>query len=82
MRESHASLRDDYSVSTPELDALAELLVSAGAHGARLTGAGFGGCVVSIAPSNAAERILETAKASYELAWVVSASNGAGPLTV
>ena len=80
MRESHASLRDDYAVSTPELDALAELLESAGAYGARLTGAGFGGCVVAIAPSAAAERILETAKASYELAWIVSASNGAGPL--
>jgi galactokinase len=78
MRESHASLRDDYVVSTPELDALVELLVSAGAHGARLTGAGFGGCVVSIAPSTAAEQILETAKKRYGLAWVVRASNGAG----
>ena len=79
MRESHTSLRDDYSVSTPELDALTELLESAGAHGARLTGAGFGGCVVAIAPRAAADRILETAKASYELAWLVSAANGAGP---
>ena len=40
MRESHASLRDGYSVATPELDLLLELLVSAGAPGARLTGAG------------------------------------------
>jgi galactokinase len=80
MRESHASLRDDYSVSTPELDRLTELLESAGAHGARLTGAGFGGCVVAIASRAAADRILETAKASYELAWVVRASNGAGPV--
>jgi galactokinase len=78
MRESHASLRDDYAVSTSELDALIELLESAGAHGARLTGAGFGGCVVAIASRAAADRILETAKASYELAWVVRASNGAG----
>ena len=81
MRESHASLRDDYAVSTPELDLLAELLESAGAYGARLTGAGFGGCVVSLVPSAAAERILETARASYELAWIVSASKGAGPMT-
>lgn len=78
MRESHASLRDDYVVSTRELDALTELLESAGAHGARLTGAGFGGCVVAIASSAAADRILETASASYELVWVVRASNGAG----
>lgn len=46
MSESHASLRDDYEVSTPELDALVTALEGAGALGARLTGAGFGGCVV------------------------------------
>ena len=44
---SHASLRDDFEVSTPELDALVAALVEAGAPGARLTGAGFGGCVVA-----------------------------------
>ena len=48
MLESHASLRDDYEVSTPELDLLVELLVERGAAGARLTGAGFGGCVVAL----------------------------------
>ena len=46
---SHASLRDDFEVSTPELDVLVEELVEAGALGARLTGAGFGGCVVGLA---------------------------------
>jgi galactokinase len=45
---SHASLRDDFRVSTPELGVLAQALVDAGAVGARLTGAGFGGCVVSL----------------------------------
>ena len=49
MLQSHASLRDDYEVSIPELDRLVELLVDAGAAGARLTGAGFGGCVVAVA---------------------------------
>ena len=49
MSASHASLRDDYSVSTPELDRLVELLVHEGAWGARLTGAGFGGCVIGVA---------------------------------
>jgi galactokinase len=49
MVESHASLRDDYEVSTPTLDALVERLVATpGVHGARLTGAGFGGCVVAL----------------------------------
>lgn len=50
MVASHASLRDDFEVSTPVLDALVEALVAVpGVHGARLTGAGFGGCVVALA---------------------------------
>ena len=44
--ESHASLRDRLRVSRPELDRLVERAMKAGAAGARLTGAGFGGCVV------------------------------------
>jgi galactokinase len=50
MIASHASLRDDFEVSTPVLDALVQRLAStAGVLGARLTGAGFGGCVVALA---------------------------------
>jgi galactokinase len=50
MVESHRSLRDDYEVSTPALDDLVASLTSTpGVHGARLTGAGFGGCVVALA---------------------------------
>jgi len=50
MRASHESLRADFEVSTPALDELVESLCSTpGVHGARLTGAGFGGCVVAIA---------------------------------
>jgi len=48
MTESHASLRDDYQVSTPELDRLVQLAVAGGAAGARLTGAGFGGCAIAL----------------------------------
>jgi galactokinase len=48
MHASHASLRDDFDVSTPALDALVESARSAGARGARLTGAGLGGCVVAL----------------------------------
>jgi len=44
--ESHASLRDNLGVSTPALDALVEAARAAGALGARLTGAGFGGCAI------------------------------------
>jgi galactokinase len=56
MTESHASLRDDYAVSTPALDAtVARLLTAPGVFGARLTGAGFGGCVVALAEPGALE---------------------------
>jgi len=49
MYSSHASLRDLYEVSTPELDKLEELARQApGCYGARLTGAGFGGCTVNL----------------------------------
>lgn len=54
MSESHASLRDDFAVSTPVLDDLvARLSATPGVHGARLTGAGFGGCVVALAEPGA-----------------------------
>ena len=49
MRASHRSSRDLYQVSLPELDTLAEAAWAApGCHGARLVGAGFGGCVVAL----------------------------------
>lgn len=49
MFESHRSLRDDFAVSTPMLDQVVESLASTpGVYGARLTGAGFGGCVVAL----------------------------------
>ncbi len=49
MDASHASLRDDYEVSSPALDAMVEAMHSApGCYGARLTGAGFGGCAVAL----------------------------------
>lgn len=49
MAASHASLRDDFEVSTDVLDALVDRLQATdGVHGARLTGAGFGGCVVAL----------------------------------
>jgi galactokinase len=73
MLASHASLRDDYEVSTPELDELVVRLVEAGALGARLTGAGFGGCVVGLARAGEGERVAEAAGG-----FVVRAVDGAG----
>ncbi len=58
MDASHASLRDDYEVSVEELDRLVEIAREAGAAGARLTGAGFGGCIVALADAHTAEPTL------------------------
>jgi galactokinase len=52
MYASHASLRDDYEVSTPELDTFVETAEQQGARGARLTGAGFGGCATALVPED------------------------------
>jgi galactokinase len=62
---SHASLRDDFRVSTPELDVLVDELVAAGAVGARLTGAGFGGCVVAACDADALDPIAAGATDRY-----------------
>jgi galactokinase len=54
MVESHASLRDDYEVSTPEMDAAVEAALEIpGVYGARLTGGGFGGCIVVLSSEDA-----------------------------
>ena len=55
---SHRSLRDDYDVSHPELDRLVELAREAGAAGARLTGAGFGGSIVALCRAERAPGVM------------------------
>ena len=52
MLASHASLRDDFDVSTPALNELVDAAGAAGAVGARLTGAGLGGCVAALLPAS------------------------------
>ena len=67
MVASHRSLRDDFEVSTEVLDALVDRLVATpGVHGARLTGAGFGGCVVALTDPGALDE-----------GWLVRPSAGA-----
>ncbi len=85
MGSSHTSLRDDFRVSTPELDALVESLVYEGAYGARLTGAGFGGCVVALVATDRVDDVVARAAARYGSATgltptplVVHAVDGAG----
>ena len=72
MNASHSSLADDFAVSTPELDALVESLRShPGVFGARMTGAGFGGCVVVLAEPGA----LDPSSLGHP-AWRVEAVDG------
>ena len=59
MSESHASLRDDFEVSCDALEDLVRIAVDGGAAGARLTGAGFGGCVVALCHERLLESVLE-----------------------
>jgi galactokinase len=67
MAESHRSLRDDYEVSCAELDLLVDLASQApGVHGARMTGAGFGGSTINLVDSNAVEDFRSGVSAGYE----------------
>jgi galactokinase len=68
MDASHRSLRDDYEVSARELDRLVEIAREGGAVGARLTGAGFGGCIVALADAGAADAVLADLRERYYVA--------------
>jgi galactokinase len=63
---SHRSLRDDYEVSTPELDAFVEIAVQSSALGARLTGAGFGGCAIALIRSEDARMLVLNVRHYFE----------------
>jgi galactokinase len=66
MYASHRSLRDDYEVSMPELDAFVEIAVQSAALGARLTGAGFGGCALALTRSEDAELLALSVRHYFE----------------
>lgn len=64
--QSHASLRDLFEVSSPELDALVEIATSVpGVEAARMTGAGFGGCTVNLVARDAVDRLREAVEREY-----------------
>jgi galactokinase len=65
---SHASLRDDYEVSSPELDTAVEAAVAAGAVGARMTGAGFGGSAIALVETALAGRVADRARDAFAAA--------------
>lgn len=85
MNASHDSLRDDYQVSCKELDAMTEIARSIpGVYGSRMTGAGFGGCTVSLVTDSAVEAFQAQVPAIYKQSvgmncaiYVTNASQGA-----
>jgi galactokinase len=65
MCASHASLRDDYEVSTPELDTFVETAKEHVATGARLTGAGFGGCAIALVGEAQTDELTKACKQAF-----------------
>lgn len=87
MNESHISLRDDYEVTGLELDTLVEASWEEGAIGSRMTGAGFGGCTISIVKKMDVERFKEQVGLKYKQVtgleadfYIVNISDGAKKL--
>jgi galactokinase len=85
---SHLSLRDDFEVSWPEADAAVTAALGAGALGARMTGGGFGGSVIALAPAGAASGVTAAVTAAFAgQGWLAPAigpaqpANGAGRLS-
>lgn len=65
LTSSHESLRDDFEVSSPELDEAADAALAVGALGARMTGAGFGGCAIALAPMPLVDKIVAEVEAAF-----------------
>jgi len=86
MAESHASMRDDFEITTPEIDGLVEIVqqVVGDQGGVRMTGGGFGGCVVALLPKTLVADVLEAVETKYPAiagrdaeAFVCEATQGA-----
>ena len=88
MNASHASMRDDYEISCEEIDILVDIAqAQQGVYGARMTGGGFGGCVVALVAAGAVEGFTANVRAAYEKATghtseicACAPQQGAGPL--
>ena len=60
LNASHVSMRDDFKITTEHVDLIADTAVRTGAFGARMTGGGFGGCVIALVPERRADAVAET----------------------
>jgi galactokinase len=65
INESHFSLRDDYTVSCPELDAAVDASLTAGALGSRMVGGGFGGSAIALVKADQINEVKEAIKSAY-----------------
>jgi galactokinase len=63
---SQASMRDDFRITIAPLDVAADTLTAAGALGARMTGGGFGGCVIGLVPAGAVDDAVGAVRTAYE----------------
>jgi galactokinase len=90
MNASHASMRDDFEITCPEIDALVGLAQAIdGVYGSRMTGGGFGGCTVSLVEADAVDRVSQVMIDGYRVATGLKAeifacapSDGAGLIAV
>jgi galactokinase len=65
MTASHVSLRDDFEVTVPQLDIAVEAALAAGAYGARMTGGGFGGCVLALIDDDTVHTVTSAVEAAF-----------------
>ncbi|CPR18118.1 galactokinase [Brenneria goodwinii] len=91
MAESHISMRDDFEITVPQIDTLVDLIQTdvGDQGGARMTGGGFGGCVVSLVPSALTDGVCRMLEREYPARtglppsiYLCQPSNGAGPLAL
>jgi galactokinase len=62
---SHASMRDDYEITVPPVDTAVAAALSAGAYGARMTGGGFGGCVLALTDAGAVDEVATAVRSAF-----------------
>jgi Galactokinase len=63
--ESHVSMRDDYEITVPEVDTAVSTALAAGVYGARMTGGGFGGCVLALIDTPAADAVADAVTKAF-----------------